>query len=95
MRRLRLTLWGLIVLVGIVGAFGLLYAPALESRSASRAQYEEAKAELDAVTARRRSLETRVADLRTRVDSVELSARTEYRLVRPGERVEVIATAGE
>lgn len=95
MRRLRLTLWGLTVLVGIVGAFGLLHAPALETRSSSRAQYEEAKAELDAITARRRALESRVNDLRTRVDSVELSARVEYRLVRPGERIEIIADAEE
>ena len=90
MRRVRLTLLGVLIVVLIVTAFGLLYAPALSNREEARQSWEQARQELEELSTRRLLLEDNVSALRTRVDSVELSARVQYRLIRPGERVEIL-----
>lgn len=82
--------WSSLLIVALTTVFAILYGPSLKESEVAREGYEEARKELDAITTRRRSLEQRVDELRTRVDSVELSARVEYRLARPGERVELI-----
>ncbi len=90
MRHGKLFGWTLALVVALGAVFTMLYGPSHRERETARDRYEEARAELDSVTARRRALDQRVDELRTRVDSVELSARIEYRLARPGERIELV-----
>lgn len=79
------------LLLGMVTAFALIYVPTQRDLRASRANYERARADFEQTQEQQRQLERRLEALRTRVDSVELGARTEYRLVRPGERLEILA----
>ena len=90
MKRLRTAIWLGLILVLTTGAFVSLYVPSMREVAEARADYNLTRERLESVNNQTRSLEGRLDDLQTRVDSVVLDARREYRLVKPGERLELI-----
>ncbi len=93
MRRLRLILWTCFFLTAVAGVFVLLFLPGLTARNNARAQYKLAQQGVEEIQSTKFELENRLSALRTHVDSVELGARVEYRLIKPGERIELIESA--
>jgi cell division protein FtsB len=94
MRHLRLVLWLLLFVSLATGTFFLHFLPARERVAEARVSLEDAQEDLGLTTAEQKQLETRLFNLQTNVDAVELGARAEYRLVRPGERLELISWRG-
>lgn len=92
MMRWRLILGATVTLFLALGAFGLLLAPSLTEMRSAKERYAQAQANLSAVDRRQEVLENQVTALRTHIDSVELGARREYRLVKPGERMEILSS---
>ena len=90
MRRWRLIIWSMAVVLLAVGCFGVLLLPSLTAMGAAERHYAEAKTNLQAVDRRQEALENQVLAMRTHIDSVMLGARREYRLIMPGERLEIL-----
>ena len=82
----------LLVVLGI-GAFALPYAHSLADRSAAHAALRAAETNLRDAQARRTGLADRLAALRSQANQVEVAARSEFRLIMPGERFEVLGGA--
>jgi cell division protein FtsB len=94
MRALRLSFWLAMFVAVAAGAFALHFLPAQRDLAEARRAFETARRDLEAAGHEVRDLEARVQGLRTNVDAVELGARTEYRLIRPGERLELVQVGG-
>ncbi|MBX3729131.1 MAG: hypothetical protein KF858_08085 [Candidatus Sumerlaeia bacterium] len=94
MRALRLGFWLAMFLAVAAGAFALHFLPAQRDLAEARRAFQAAHGDLKAAETEVRDLEARVQGLRTNVDAVELGARTEYRLIRPGERLELVQVGG-
>lgn len=90
MRNLRLVLWLGLFVSCAAGAFFLHFLPSRQRIVEARRSFAGAQSDLQKTTADLKELETRLFNLQTNVDAVELGARAEYRLVRPGERLELI-----
>lgn len=90
LRRVRLFFWWTLLVGALAVVFIYSYVPAELRVWQAREEYDAARAMLEDVTRQRAELEGRLTDLYTRVDSVELGARSEYRLIRPGERLEIL-----
>jgi cell division protein FtsB len=82
------------VAVCLGGVYALTWAVGRQQLASARESYQAGRARLGAAQAQQRALEARLAALRTQTDFVELGARQEYRLIRPGERLEVIHLVG-
>ncbi|MCB2155418.1 septum formation initiator family protein [bacterium] len=90
MMRWRLVIWATLALLLAVGAFSLLLAPSLTDMHRAKVHYAEARENLEAVDLQQKVLENQVTALRTHIDSIELGARREYRLIKPGEKLEIL-----
>lgn len=74
----------------IVLAFGSTFLSIRDSRARALKSFAQAQAELQETEHARELLESRIESLRTHVDAVRLQARNEFRLMMPGEHIEVI-----
>ncbi len=82
-----------VAVVGLIGlAFGSTFLMVRDTRDRARQNYEQVLNALQATEAERLLLEQQIESLRTHVDAVRLQARNEFRLILPGERIEVFAT---
>lgn len=72
-------------------AYGATFLTVRDAHSRARTGFDQAQTDLQETERSRQLLESRIESLRTHVDAVRLQARNEFRLIMPGERIEVIA----
>ena len=80
----------ILMLVGSCSIFWLYYKPSQEELRHAKEEYDRARASYLAAEETQVRLQQRLTSLQTQVDFVELDARRQYRLIRPGEHIAMI-----
>ena len=80
----------LLTLLGSCAIFWLYYKPSQDELKQARLEYDDMVENLEVVMDGQQHLQQRLTSLQTQVDFVELDARRQYRLIRPGEHIAMI-----
>jgi len=75
----------------ILLSFWSTFAMVRENRDRARDSFHQMRTAVRETEEARRQLESNIESLRTQVDAVRLQARNEFRLILPGERIEVFS----
>lgn len=81
------TIAAIVLLAGAVAWSGV---ELLQERGKARQGYEQTRQELQNVSERLSQTETRLRRLTTSVEAVELEARYQLRMIKPGERLVIV-----
>lgn len=90
MRKLIICLFLLTTLSLSVGIYVLYDLPTRQSLAAAEESYQEVRSLLQSKTLLQKQKNLHYDSLQNQVDSVELDARRQFRLIRPGEKIAII-----
>lgn len=90
MRKLIICLFLAMTLSLSIGIYVLYDLPTRQSIASAQDKYLEIKSTLRQKTLQQKQKNTHADSLQNQVDSVELDARRQFRLIRPGEKIAMI-----
>jgi len=95
MHRPLLITFCLLVAAAVGGIYWLYQSEANERLQTAKDQYERMRLNVDELNAEQNNLKSSLSSLQTHVESVELRAREQYRLIKPGEHIAMIKVYSE
>ena len=95
MHRTFVFIFCIAVAIACSGIFWLYQSEARLRLNTAREQYENMRGDVDDLNAEQDNLKSSLSSLQNHVESVELRAREQYRLIKPGEHIAMIRTYSE
>lgn len=95
MHRPILILFCLLVAASIGGIYWLYQSEAEQQLQTAQDQYERMRTNVDELNMEQTNLKSSLSSLQTHVESVEIRAREQYRLIKPGEHIAMIKVYSE